>query len=119
MPQKDDGTRMEPAPSEPWCSGPSPAAAAEPAPALEPPVFIARFHGLCVSPVRGQPLSAFHPNSGDVVLPVRIPPRLLESPHVRRVVVGYAIREDVRPRHGAHALREGEVLDRERNAVNG
>ena len=74
MPQKDDGTRIEPAPSEPWWRAPNPAAAAAPAPALEPPVFIARFHGLCVSPVSGQPLSAFQPNSGVVVLPTRIPP---------------------------------------------
>src|SRR5947207_2685600 len=36
MPQNADGMRMEPAPSEPWWSGPSHAAAAAPAPALEP-----------------------------------------------------------------------------------
>ena len=66
--------RMEPAPSEPWCSGPSPAAAAAPAPALEPPVVMLVFHGLRVMPVSGLSPSAFQPNSGEVVLPRKIPP---------------------------------------------
>ena len=66
--------RMEPAPSEPWWSGPSPAAAAAPAPALEPPVVVFVFHGLRVMPVSGLSPSAFQPNSGEVVLPTKIPP---------------------------------------------
>src|SRR6266436_8285397 len=74
MPQKAEGTRTEPAPSEPWWSGPSPAAAAAPAPALEPPEVIAVFHGLRVMPVSGLSPSAFQPNSGVLVLPVRIAP---------------------------------------------
>src|SRR5438477_12557415 len=73
-PQNDDGMRMEPAPSEPWWSGPRPAAAAAPAPALEPPEVIAVFHGLRVMPVSGLSPSAFQPNSGVLVLPVRIAP---------------------------------------------
>ena len=40
------GMRMEPAPSEPWASGPSPAATAEPAPPEEAPEVRSRFHGL-------------------------------------------------------------------------
>jgi hypothetical protein len=66
--------RMEPAPSEPWCSGPRPAAAAAPAPALEPPVVIATFHGLRVLPVSGLSPIPFHPNSGVAVFPSITPP---------------------------------------------
>src|SRR5215470_5838728 len=80
MPQKADGTRMEPAPSEPWWSGPRPAAAAAPAPALEPPELIAGFHGLRVMPVSGLSPSAFQPNSGLVVLPTRIAPARVRRP---------------------------------------
>ena len=68
-PQNAEGIRIEPAPSEPWCKGPSPAAAAAPAPALEPPVVIAGFHGLRVMPVTGLSPIPFQPNSGVVVLP--------------------------------------------------
>src|SRR5205823_14439856 len=74
MPQKADGIRIEPAPSEPWWSGPSAAAAAAPAPALEPPVVNAGFHGLRVMPVSGLSPSAFQPNSGEVVLPTQTAP---------------------------------------------
>ena len=73
-PQNDDGMRIDPAPSEPWASGPRPAAAAAAAPALEPPVVIAVFQGLRVMPVRGLSPSAFQPNSGLVVLPSITPP---------------------------------------------
>src|SRR2546425_2360073 len=66
MPQKLDGIRIEPAPSEPWWSGPSPAAAATAAPALEPPEVMPGFHGLRVMPVSGLSPSAFQPNSGVV-----------------------------------------------------
>src|ERR1700752_51866 len=50
--------RMEPAPSEPWCSVPSHAAAAAPAPALEPPGVTSVFHGLREMPVSGVARSA-------------------------------------------------------------
>src|SRR5262249_18071282 len=73
-PQNDEGMRIDPAPSEPWASGPRPAAAAAAAPALEPPVVIAVFHGLHVMPVRGLSPSAFQPNSGLAVLPSMTPP---------------------------------------------
>src|SRR5499433_4473443 len=76
-PQKDDGMRIDPAPSEPWASGPRPAAAAAAAPALEPPVVIAVFQGLRVMPVSGLSPSAFQPNSGLVVLPSMTPPACL------------------------------------------
>src|SRR5438477_2328775 len=74
MPQKLDGIRIEPAPSEPWCIGPRPAATAAAAPALEPPVVVPVFHGLRVIPVSGLSPSAFQPNSGLVVLPTKMPP---------------------------------------------
>ncbi len=74
MPQKADGMRIEPAPSEPWWRGPSPAAAATPAPALEPPDVMPVFHGLRVMPVTGLSPRAFQPNSGVVVLPSMTPP---------------------------------------------
>src|SRR5437660_9979577 len=73
-PQNDDGMRIDPAPSEPWASGPRPAAAAAAAPALEPPVVIAVFQGLRVMPVSGLSPSAFQPNSVLVVLPSITPP---------------------------------------------
>src|SRR5712692_169474 len=73
-PQNDEGMRTDPAPSEPWWSGPSPAAAAAPAPALEPPVVIAVFQGLRVLPVSGLSPVPFQPNSEVVVLPSMIPP---------------------------------------------
>src|SRR6516164_9882835 len=74
MPQKPLGMRIEPAPSEPWWSGPRPAAVAAPAPALEPPAVILGFQGLRVAPVSGLSLSPFQPNSGVVVLPSMTPP---------------------------------------------
>src|SRR5207249_10852713 len=77
MPQKLDGIRIEPAPSEPWWSGPRPAAAAAPAPALEPPVVTAVFQGLRVMPVNGLSPIAFQPNSGVVVFPTMMPPASL------------------------------------------
>src|SRR5437016_14205263 len=76
-PQNDDGMRIDPAPSEPWASGPRPAAAAAAAPALEPPVVIAVFQGLRVMPVSGLSPSAFRRTPGPSVCPAlrRPPPR--------------------------------------------
>ena len=39
MPLKWEGMRIDPAPSEPWCNGPYPAAAPAPAPAEEAPAL--------------------------------------------------------------------------------
>ena len=72
--------RIEPAPSDPWCNGPIPAAAQMAAPVLEPPAFIPCFHGLCDTPVNGLSLQPFQPNSGTVVLP-----RLIAPASLRRV----------------------------------
>src|SRR2546425_7251806 len=57
--------------------GPSPAAVAAPAPALDPPVVVSLFQGLRVMPVSGQSPSPFQPNSGVVVLPSMTPPACL------------------------------------------
>src|SRR2546421_12743261 len=68
---------MDAAPAEPWCSGPIPAAAAAPAPALEPPVVIVVFQGLREMPVNGLSPIAFQPNSGVVVFPTMMAPASL------------------------------------------
>src|SRR2546426_5119406 len=57
--------------------GPSPAAVAAPAPALDPPVVVSLFQGLRVMPVSGLSPSPFQPNSGVVVLPSMTPPACL------------------------------------------
>src|SRR5881397_4151967 len=74
IPQNPLGIRIDPAPSEPWWSGPIPAAAAAPAPALEPPVVTFVFQGLRVIPVRGLSPIAIQPNSGVVVFPTMTAP---------------------------------------------
>jgi hypothetical protein len=73
-PQKPAGMRIEPAPSEPWWSGPKPKAAEAAAPELEPPGVMFVFHGLRLMPVSGLSPSAFQPNSGVVVLPTMMAP---------------------------------------------
>src|SRR5262245_35747163 len=63
------GIRIEPPPSVPRLRNPSRNAAATAAPPLDPPGVILGFHGLRVTPVRGESHTPFHPNSGVVVLP--------------------------------------------------
>jgi hypothetical protein len=46
------GSRSEPPMSDPMWSGPTEAAAAAPAPPLDPPTVSAEFHGLRVMPCR-------------------------------------------------------------------
>ena len=100
MPQNPLGMRIDPAPSDPWWSGPSPGvpgvtgdagqrAVAEPLPAE----------------LRRRRL-AEHDAAG-----------LLETPHGRWIHVGHARLEDERPGHGPDVLRVVQVLDRERDAV--
>src|SRR2546425_6515354 len=57
--------------------GPTPAAVAAPAPALDPPVVVPVFQGLRVMPVSGLSPSPFQPNSGVVVFPTMTPPACL------------------------------------------
>ena len=56
MPQSADGMRIEPEPSEPWATGPSPAATAEPAPPEDAPEVRSRFHGF----LQGGPIRLSH-----------------------------------------------------------
>ena len=74
MPAKDDGMRIEPPPSPPCASGPSPAAIWAAAPPLDPPGVRSRFHGFRVIPVTGLSVAPFQPNSGVAVLPRKMPP---------------------------------------------
>src|SRR5262245_26074643 len=74
LPQNAAGMRIDPAPSVPTLSGPSPAATAAAVPPDEPPGVLAGSHGLRVIPVSGELVSALHPNSGVVVLPISTAP---------------------------------------------
>src|SRR5436853_7941053 len=66
--------RIEPPPSVPMWSGPSPAAAAAEAPPLEPPGVRSRFHGLRVTPKTRLWVAPIQPNVGVLVLPSVMPP---------------------------------------------
>ncbi len=74
LPQNAAGMRIDPAPSVPTLSGPSPAATAAAVPPDEPPGVFAGSHGLRVIPVSGELVSALQPNSGVVVLPISTAP---------------------------------------------
>ena len=56
MPQSAEGMRIEPAPSEPCASGPSPAATAAPAPPEDAPDVRASFQGF----LHGGPIRLSH-----------------------------------------------------------
>lgn len=74
MPQKDAGIRTEPPPSVPIDSGPAPSATAAALPPLDPPAVRDRSYGLRVTPLSGESVTPFQPNSGVVVLPIRTAP---------------------------------------------
>src|SRR3989475_11730491 len=90
--------------------GPSPAAVAAPAPALDPPVVVSLFQGLRVMPVSGLSPSPFQPNSGVVVLPSMTPPARLR----RRTTGGVTCRtpgiKNGRPDNGPAAFLWGRRL---------
>ena len=73
-PAHDAGMRIEPPPSVPTCSGPSPAAAAAEAPPLEPPGVRSRFHGFRVIPKTRLWVAPIQPKVGVFVLPSMMPP---------------------------------------------
>ncbi len=58
----------------PSASGAKRAATAAPDPPDDPPGVLSRFHGLRVTPVNGESVEPFQPNSGVVVLPIKIAP---------------------------------------------
>ena len=66
--------RIEPPPSVPTWSGPSPAAAAAEAPPLEPPGVRPRCQGLRVGPNSRLWVAPIQPKVGVLVLPSRIAP---------------------------------------------
>src|SRR5437762_8695721 len=68
MPAHEAGIRMEPPPSVPIASGPSPAATAALAPPLEPPGVRSRFHGLRVMPNSRLWVAPIQPKAGVLVL---------------------------------------------------
>src|SRR3954467_3798726 len=68
------GMRVEPPPSVATASGASPLATATAAPPLEPPLDRSRLQALRVRPNRGESVRHLVPNSGVVVLPMRIAP---------------------------------------------
>ena len=68
------GMRVEPPPSVATASAVMPAAVAAAAPPLDPPQVRSRFHGLRVWPNSGESVIDLEPNSGVVVLPIRIAP---------------------------------------------
>ena len=72
-------------------------AAATAAPPLEPPDVLRSSHGLRVMPVKGKSQTAFHPNSGVVVLPRRTAPasrsRAVAGASSRQSCAGSMVRE--------------------------
>src|SRR6476646_3837816 len=73
-PEKLAGIRMEPPPSVPSASGAKRAASAAAEPPEDPPGVFCLFHGLRVTPVSGESVLPFQPNSGVVVLPMKTAP---------------------------------------------
>ena len=69
--------RIEPPPSVPTCSGPSPAAQAAEAPPLDPPGVRSRFQGLRVGPKSRLWVAPIQPIVGVLVLPSMMPPAAL------------------------------------------
>src|SRR5699024_5873392 len=82
-PSQVPGKRIEPPISLPTCSGPYPAAAAAPAPALDPPVVSERSHGLRVMPCRLDTPEDSIPQSG-----ITVDPRTTAPDSSARSVIG-------------------------------
>ena len=74
VPVKAAGMRIDPPPSVPVASGPSPAAMAATAPPEDPPGVFDRFQGLRVMPDSGLSVDPRQPNSGVAVLPSNTAP---------------------------------------------
>ena len=80
--------RMEPPPSVPTCSAPSPAAAAAEAPPLLPPGVRSRCHGLRVGPKTRLWVAPIQPKVGVFVLPTMMPPAALRRSTIGASSVG-------------------------------
>src|SRR5512135_1229302 len=77
IPQKLAGARIDPPPSLPTASGPSPEATAAPAPPLEPAGVLLGSHGLRVTPQSGLSVTDLYPNSHVAVFPSTMAPAAL------------------------------------------
>ena len=74
MPQKFEGTRIEPPVSVPSASGAIPVASATAEPPLDPPDMRSGAHGLWALPIKKLTELIPHANSWVWALPIRIPP---------------------------------------------
>jgi hypothetical protein len=79
-PHHDAGILIDPPASLPVAIGTAPEATVAPDPELEPPEPRAGFHGLRVTPVRGEMPVPFQPNSGVVVFPITTAPARTSRP---------------------------------------
>ena len=118
-PQHEPGMRSEPPPSEPCEIAHRPAASAAAAPPLEPPAFRERSHGVRQGPFRAESVNAVVPNSGVFVLPRIDEAGRPEPGDVRQVEVGDVGRERGTGERRPDAGRRVEILERDRDAVEG
>ena len=117
MPQNDAGIRMEPPPSVPTASGPSPAATAAPAPPLDPPGVSSRFHGFRVIPKSGLSVDALVAELRRGGLAEDDAARALQPLDDDGVLLRDMVGKEARAAGGQHPPRPDQVLHRERHAV--
>ena len=115
----DAGRRIDPPPSVPIATGPSPAHTAATAPPLEPPGVNDRFHGFRVGPKTRLSVYPCNVNSGQFVFPSTTAPPL-RSRKIRQFVgrrnkIGVELASPGRPKP-AH---RNVVLYADRHAVEG
>src|SRR5699024_5576041 len=113
IPQNAAGIRMLPPPSVPTAHGPIPAATAAAAPPEEPPAVKRGSTGLRVMPVSGLSVTAFHANSGVVVLPTNtIPSERIRAATGESTVQGWLGSTAWEPRSvGQPAVRKISLID--------
>ncbi len=116
-PDHDAGIRTDPPMSDPSASGTQPEATAAPDPPEEPPGVRSAFQGFRVIPHRGLSVKLEYANSGVVVLPTMIAPAPSSFSTRSGALLGDVVLERVRAHRCPLPLRRGEVLDRDRDAV--
>src|SRR5438093_10704917 len=99
--------RIEPPPSVPMWSGPSPAAAAAEAPPDEPPGVRSRSHGLRVGPKTRLWVAPSQPNVGVLVLPSKIAPARFIRSTIGASSVGTVSRQSEERRVGKEGIARG------------
>ena len=115
-PLNAEGMRIEPPPSVPTASGPSPAAVATPAPPLEPPEVRARSHGFTASRATRLIVRRFIANSGVLLLAKIIAPACFTRSDVTEFFGRHMVLEQPRAQRRAQPLREQRILDADRQA---